>query len=54
MNRSDPCPNCGAPLVLRFVLYESAGWTHCKACGWDEERQLREKIRDELVNDPDQ
>lgn len=40
------CPECGERSRLRSM------WQHCDYCGWDEEVQLQEKIREQLANDP--
>jgi len=48
------CPNCKGPLREWKSTNESRDgivmWKHCPRCGWHEQTELRDKIREELAN----
>jgi hypothetical protein len=57
MSPDDPCPDCGSSLRFSPVAVRkdgSIGWLICPnpKCGWSEKRDLTDKIRERLANNP--
>lgn len=44
---TDKCPACD-----RLMLFLSAWW-YCEVCGWADRDELKERIRQELANNPE-
>jgi Zn ribbon nucleic-acid-binding protein len=47
MTTMEKCPECGERLV-RVWPENDVAWKHCNRCGWDEKKQLHDKVWEEV------
>jgi hypothetical protein len=52
MTTMEICPNCGHKWLHTVWPAVGVPWKQCSQCDWDEKQELKNKIREQLANDP--